>query len=166
MTADSPARTAVVDAEMIRAMTTDAVIYTLTRPLAVIAYAALIAAFVVNAIVLGMVGGDQEQTTTLTWTMLAIAALIVASILFTRASTRRAISTTMPPGSVVRVEVGEESLKAVSKAGASEIRYATFRSVHVGRHAALLRLRGTSVVTVLPRAVLSDEDVALLKSRI
>jgi hypothetical protein len=36
----------------------------------------------------------------------------------------------------------------------------------VGRHAALLRLRGSSVVTVMPRALLNDADVALLKSKI
>ena len=167
MTADSAARTATVDAEMIRGMTWDAVIYTLTRPLAVIAYTALIAAFVVNAIVLGVLGGaDQEQTTTLTWTMVAIAALIVASIIFTRASTRRAISTTMPSGSVVRVELGDASIKMVSKSGVSDVAYSTFRSVHVGRYAALLRLRGTSVVTVVPRILLSDDDVVRLKSRV
>jgi hypothetical protein len=114
-----------------------------------------------------MAGGfDQDLTTTAVWTMVAIAALIVASIVFTRASSRRAISTATPSGSVVRVELGDEKITMVSKSGVSDVAYSTFRSVHVGRHAALLRLRGSSVVTVMPRALLNDADVALLKSKI
>ncbi len=148
-------------------MTWDTVIYTLTRPLAVIAYTALVAAFIVNAVVLSMIGGaDPEQATTLTWTMFAIAALIVASIIFTRASTRRALSAAMPSGSAVRVELEPESIRMIAKNGVSDVTYATFRSVRVGAHAVVLRLRGSSVVTVIPRSLLSDADVALLKSKI
>lgn len=148
-------------------MTWDATIYTLTRPLAVIAYTALIAAFVVNAVVLGMIGGaDEEQSATLTWTLVAIAALIVASIVFTRASARRAITTAMPSGSSVRAEVGEQAIELFSKRGVSRMPYATFRGVRVGRHAVILLLRGASIVTTVPRAALSDADITQLKSKI
>ena len=148
-------------------MTWDATIYTLTRPLAVIAYTALIAAFIVNAIVLGIIGGaDAEQSTTLTWTLVAIAALTVASIMFTRASARRAIATAMPSGSSVRAAVGEQAIELFSKRGVSRMPYSTFRAVRVGRHTVILMLRDTSIVTTVPRAALSDADIAQVKSRI
>lgn len=148
-------------------MTWDATIYTLTRPLAVIAYTALIAAFVVNAIVLGMLGqADGAQSTNLTWTLVAIAALFVASIIFTRASARRAITAAMPSGSSVRAELGEQAIELFAKRGVSRMPYATFRAVRVGRHAVILLLRGASIVTTVPRAALSDADIATLKSKI
>jgi len=148
-------------------MTWDATIYTLTRPLAVIAYTALIAAFIVNAIVLGIIGGaDAEQSTTLTWTLVAIAALTVASIMFTRASAHRAIATAMPSGSSVRAAVGEQAIELFSKRGVSRMPYSTFRAVRVGRHTVILMLRDTSIVTTVPRAALSDADIAQVKSRI
>lgn len=166
MTADAEARSVIVDAEMIRGMTWDATIYTLTRPLAVIAYAALVAAFIINAIVLGMVGGAEDAQNTKILTLAAIAALVVASIIFTRASVRRAITGAMPSGSAVRAEVGDESITLVAKRGVSDMRYSTFRAVRVGRHAVILLLRGASVVTTIPRGALSDADIALLRSKI
>jgi hypothetical protein len=167
MTDDPRSRSVVVDAELIRGMAWDALIYTLTRPLAIVAYLALIAALVVNAIVLGMLSGiDPDRSSTLTFTLLAIAALIVASVMFTRASVRRAIVAAMPSGTTVRADVGEESVRLVSKRGVSNMPYSTFRSARVGRHAAILQLRGTSAVTAIPRALLSDTDIALLKSKI
>lgn len=148
-------------------MTRDAMIFTLTRPLAIIAYTALVAAFIVNAAVLAMISpADQEQRTSLTLTLVAIAALIVASIIFTRASTRRAISIAMPSGTAVRAEVRETSIVVASKRGVSDMPFTTFRTVRVGRHAVLLLLSGTSVVTAVPRTLLSDVDIAQLKSKI
>lgn len=167
MTSDSAPRSVLVDLELLRNLTWDATVYTLTRPLAITAYVALTAAFIVNAIVLAMIGGvDEEQTTKLTWTLIAIAALIAASIIFTRASVRRAISTAMPAGTKVAVQLDDETIRMMSKRGVSEMPYSTFRSVRIGKHAAILQLRGESVVTAVPRSLLNDDDIALLKSRI
>lgn len=148
-------------------MSWDALIYTLTRPLAVIGYAALLAAFIVNAMVLSMVSGvDDDRASTLTWTLLAIAALAVASIMFTRASVRRVISTTMPSGSKVAVQVGDETIRLITARGVSNMPYSTFRAVRVGKHAAILRLRVPSAITAVPRVLLSDEDIAALRAKI
>lgn len=166
MTSEPAPRSALIDAELLRGLTRDATIYTLTRPLAIIAYTALVAAFIVNAIVLSIGGMDEEQTTNLTWTLVAIAALIVASIMFTRASVKRAITTAMPAGTKVGVQLSDDTIKVMSKRGVSDMSYSTFRSVRVGTHAVVLQLRGDSVVTAVPRALLSDTDIAQLKSRI
>lgn len=167
MTSESAPRSVLVDLELLRNLTWDATIYTLTRPLAIIAYVALIAAFIVNAIVLAMIGGvDEEQTTKLTWTLVAIAALIAASVIFTRASVKRAVSTALPTGTRVGVQLDEDTIRVMSKRGVSEMPFSTFRSVRIGTHAVLLQLRGQSVVTAVPRSLLSDADIALLKSRI
>ncbi|MGO2745794.1 YcxB family protein [Microbacterium sp.] len=167
MTAESESRSVVIDAELLRGMTRDALIFTLTRPLAIIAYTALVAAFIVNAIVLGMIApAAEEQRANLSLTLVAIAVLVIASIIFTRASTRRAISTAMPSGSAVRAEVRDESIMLVSQRGVSDMKYSTFRAARVGRHAVILQLRGASVITAVPRRLLSDADVALVKSKI
>ncbi|WP_144795625.1 hypothetical protein [Microbacterium paludicola] len=167
MAPEPSSRPVTVDAEMIRLVSWDVLMYTLTRPLAVIAYTTLVAAFAVNVVVLTLIGtADEERSSTLTITMLAIAALAVASVVFTRASVRRAISTAMPSGTSMRAEVGEKSVKLVSTRGVSDMAYSTFRSVRVGKHAAVLQLVGSSAVTAIPRALLSDADVAVLKAKI
>ncbi|WP_460785627.1 hypothetical protein [Microbacterium tumbae] len=160
-------RTIQVDAELQRGMTFDATVYVVTRPLAIIAYAALLAAFVVNALILPMIiAADPERATTASLTLLALVALIVGSLLFTRASARRAIVTAMPSGSVVRVSVGAERIEIVAKQGVSEVAYDAFSGFKLGRHAALLRVRGTTVVTAFPRALLDDADIAHLRASI
>ena len=167
MTSDDTPQSILVDSELHRGMVADATLYAVTRPLAVIAYAALLAALIVNIIVLSIIGDTgSDRASTLAWTPVAIAALIVASIMFTRASVRRAITTAMPAGSQVRVQLGEEGLRLVAKRGVSDISYSTFAAMRVGRHAALLRLRGGSVVTAIPRVLLSDADITLLRSKI
>ncbi len=156
-----------VDAELLRNVSAETTLYTLTRPLAVIAYTALLAAAILNGIVLSIIGGsDEERARTLTWTLLAIIALIIASMFFTRASVRRAISTAMPSGTRISVVVGEDALRLASKRGVSEMPYSTFAGIRVGRHAAVLRLSGQSVVTAIPRVLLSDADIATLRAKI
>lgn len=156
-----------VDSELHRGMVTDATLYAVTRPLAVIAYTALLAALIVNIIVLSMLGGaGGERASTLAWMPVAIAALIVASIMFTRASVRRAITTAMPTGTQVRVQLEADSIRLIAKHGVSNIPYSSFKAMRVGRHAVMLQLRGGSVVTAIPRALLSDADVAVVRSKI
>ena len=167
MTRDDIPDSIIVDADLQRGMVADATLYAVTRPLAVIAYTALLAAFIVNISVLSIVGdAGGERATTLAWMPVAILALIVASVLFTRASVRRAITTAMPTGTRVRLQVGEESIRLVATHGVSNMRYSTFTAMRVGRYATLLRLRGGSVITAIPRVLLSDADIALLRSKI
>jgi hypothetical protein len=156
-----------IDAELQRGMVFDTTVYIATRPIALIAYTALSAALVINIIVLSITASaGQEISATSMCTVPAIAALIIATLLFSRASTRRAITTAMPSGSSVRVTVGDAKIQIIAKQGVSEIPYATFNGFKVGRHAALLRVRGTSVVTAIPRALLTDDDIALLRAKI
>lgn len=48
----------------------------------------------------------------------------------------------------------------------STIAYRTFQGIRVGTDAVLLKLRDASVMTAIPRALLSDEDIATLRSKI
>ncbi|MGL3149773.1 YcxB family protein [Microbacterium sp. A82] len=167
MTSDAAPRTVLVDQELLRNLTRDATLYTLTRPLAVIAYASLIAALIVNVIVLVLIGdAEHERSATLSWTPFAIAALIAASIIFTRSSVQRAIGSAMPAGTKIGIQLDDKMIRMMSKRGVSEMSYETFRSVRVGKHAVILQLRGQSVVTAIPRALLDDADIAQLKSQI
>ncbi|WP_051606397.1 YcxB family protein [Microbacterium sp. CH12i] len=148
-------------------MITDGTLYAVTRPLAILAYTTLLAAFIINIIVLTIIGDSgSDRASTLAWTPLAIAALIVASIMFTRSSVARAITTAMPAGTTVSASLDEDGIQLAAKRGRSVMVYSTFRAMRVGKHAVLLQLRGDSAITAVPRALLSDSDIALLRSKI
>jgi hypothetical protein len=72
----------------------------------------------------------------------------------------------MPAASTVWGELLDDRLRVGVGRRTSEIPFSTFRSVHARRDAVLLRLHGASAVTALPRALFTDEDIALLRSRI
>lgn len=167
MPAVSSSRSMRVDAALVQGMTRDAVVYTLTRPLALVAYAALGSAVVLTAIALSTaLRAQPDQVGRFTLTLILLVAVIAGSVLLSRSSTRRALLAAMPPGSIVSVALGDDSIRVESAQGLSDVRYSTFRSVRVGRDAVLLRLRGASALTALPRPLISDEDIALLRSKI
>ena len=94
---ESQARSVRMSPELLRGMAFDAVVYTVTRPLGAIAYLALAGALVFTAIALPQVTAfDPARATSMQWTLVLIIAFIAASVLFTRASARRTISTARP----------------------------------------------------------------------
>ena len=156
-----------IDAELQRHLRFDTLLFTLTRPVALIGYLALIAAAIFLASALPTISAQgRSNATLLQWLLFAIIALLVASIWFTRASIRRAIETAMPRGSFVRAEVQPHSLIIASKRGVSRARYAEVRSVHARRYSVLIRMHQASAVLTVPRAALSDDDLATLRQRI
>ena len=65
-----------------------------------------------------------------------------------------------------RVELGERALLIGADKRRSEIPYDEFQSIRAGRDAVLLKVRGASVVTAVPRPLFTDEDLAKLRARI
>lgn len=163
---DADSRSIQVDDSLLRGMTREATTYTLSRPLVVLAYAALAGAFAFNAVSLARTEPESARAGTLAFTLFLLAAFAVVSLVYVRAAAKRAIASTAPVGSTVRATVGAERMLLVTRRGASDLAYSSFRGMRVGRHALLLRVRDVSGIVAVPRALFDDADVALLRSRI
>lgn len=153
-----------VDEGLLRRMARDAAVYSLTRPWALVMWAALTAALVTSILNLASAGAEAGVLTA--WMPVAVVALGAYAVWLTVASARRAVRAAMPPDTVVWAEVGDTALRIGAARRTSEVPYREFRSLRAGRDAVLLKVRGASVATAVPRALLSDEDIAALRARI
>lgn len=144
-------------------MARDAAIYALTRPVAIVMWIALLAAFVVSVLNLSATGGARGLSGLLP---VASIALTVYAVVMTVVGARRAVRAATPPGSTVWLRLDDSVLHVGAGSRSSEISYDTFQSVRAGRHAVLFKLRGASAITAIPRALLSDDDIATLRARI
>lgn len=153
-----------VDESLLRRMARDASIYSLTRPWALVMWAALVAALITSILNLDAAGSGAGALTA--WMPVAVTLLGLYAVWLTVASARRAVRTAMPPGTDVWVSVGDDALRIGAATRTSTVPYAEFQSVRAGRDAVLLKLRKASVATAVPRALLTDEDVATLRARI
>ncbi|MDQ0647703.1 hypothetical protein QFZ53_001899 [Microbacterium natoriense] len=153
-----------VDEPLLRGMARDASVYSLTRPWAIVMWAALAAALITSILNLSSAGTDADVLTA--WMPVAVVALAAYAIWLTIANARRAVRAAMPPETTVWVEVGERLLRIGAARRRSEIPYEEFQSLRAGRDAVLLKVRTASVVTALPRALFTDEELAALRAKI
>lgn len=162
-----PPRSLTVDESLLRRMARDAAIYSLTRPLALVMWATLTTALVVSILNLNGRPATTPETADLTaWMPPAIIGLAIYAVVLSVSSARRAVRVAMPPETVVWVSLADESLQIGSGTRRSDIAYRTFTGMRVGSDAVLLKVRDASVATAVPRALLSDDDLAVLRSRI
>lgn len=148
-------------------MARDAAIYSLTRPTALVMWVALGAALVVSVVNLGTpVAPGEEGPFGAGWLPVIIVALAGFAIVMSVSGARTAVRVAMPVETVVWVSLGEDGLQMGSGRRRSDIAYRTFQRMHVGKDAVLLKLRDASVATAIPRALLSDDDIATLRSKI
>lgn len=162
-----PPRSLTIDERLLRLMARDAAIYSLTRPAAIVMWLALAAALVVSIINLsGLIAAGQEDGGFAAWMPPLIVALAVGAIVMSISSTRHSVRRAMPPQTRVWVSLEEDVLRVGSGDRRSAIAYATFQGIRVGTDAVLLKVRDSSVATAIPRALLSDDDIAVLRSRI
>lgn len=155
--------TLTVDEPLLRHMARDAAIYALTRPSAIVMWIALAAALVLSILNLSATGGGQGLSGILP---VASIALMIYAVVMTVVGARRAVRAATPPGTTVWVRVGETALHIRSGTRSSDIEYSDFQSVRAGTDAVILKLRGASAVTAVPRALLTDDDIATLRAKI
>lgn len=162
-----PHRSLTVDDGLLRRMAADAAIYSLTRPVAIVMWAALAGALVLSILNLnaGLASGD-EVSALIAWMPPVVVALGIYAVVLSVSSARRAVRAAMPVESVVWVALEDERLQLGSDRRRSEIPYREFQHLRVGRNAVLLKVRGASVATAIPRSLFTDEDVTVLRSRI
>lgn len=162
-----PPRSLTVDESLLRRMARDAAIYSLTRPVALLMWVALAAALVLSILNLSApVAPGEEGPFGAGWMPVLILALAAFAIVMSVSGARTAVRIAMPVETVVWVSLEDDRLQMGSGRRRSEIPYRTFQNLRVGKDAVLLKLRGASVATAIPRALLTDEDIAVLRSRI
>lgn len=152
-----------IDERLLRGMARDAAVYALTRPAAIVMWIALAAALALSILNLSAAGGSTGLAGLLP---VASIALMVYAVVMTIVGARRAVRAATPPGTVVWVRLGESVLHIGAGTRSSDIEYGTFQSMRAGTDAVLLKLRGASAITAIPRALLSDADIARLRERI
>lgn len=162
-----PARSLTVDESLLRRMARDAAIYSLTRPLALVMWAALAAGLVLSILNLHVLGTTgQDESPLVAWMPPLIIGLALYAVILSVSSARRAVRVAMPPETLVWVALSEDTLQVGSGRRRSDISYSTFQGMRVGTDAVLLKVRGASVATAIPRALLTDDDIAALRARI
>ncbi|GAA2929818.1 hypothetical protein GCM10010458_10390 [Microbacterium luteolum] len=162
-----PPRSLTIDQSLLRRMARDAAVYSLTRPVAIVMWVALAAALGISILNLsGRVAAGQDNDGLAAWMPPLVIALAVVAIIMSISSARHAVRAAMPPATVVWVSLEEEELQVGSGDRRSTIAYSTFQSIRVGTDAVLLKVRDASVATAIPRALLSDDDLAALRAKI
>lgn len=162
-----PPRSLTIDDRLLRRMARDAAIYSLTRPAAIIMWVALAAALVVSILSLsGPKVASADDGGFAAWMPPLIVALAIGATFMTISSARNALRAAMPAQTLVWVSLEDDVLRVGSGERRSVIAYDTFQGIRVGADAVLLKVRGTSVATAIPRALLSDDDVAALRAKI
>lgn len=162
-----PPRSLTVDEFLLRKMARDAAIYSLTRPAAILMWIALAAALAISILnVSGLAAAGQEDGGFAAWMPPLIIALAVGAIVLSVSSARQAVRRAMPPQTLVWVSLEDEVLRVGSGDRRSVIAYDTFQGIRVGADAVLLKVRDTAVATAIPRALLSDEEIAVLRAKI
>lgn len=162
-----PPRSVTIDESLLRRMARDAAIYSLTRPFAIVMWVALAGALTLSILNQNApLAPGQAEPFGAGWMPPLILALAAYAVVMSVASARRAVRTAMPVETVVWVSLDDEVLKMGSGRRRSDIAYSTFQHMRVGRDAVLLKLRDASVATAIPRALLTDDDIAALRARI
>lgn len=155
--------TVTVDERLLRGMARDAAVYALTRPTAIVMWIALAGALALSILNLSAAGGSPGLSGLLP---VASIVLMVYAVVMTIVGARRSVRSATPPGTAVWVRLGETALHIGAGTRSSDIDYRTFQSMRAGTDAVLLKLRGASAITAIPRTLLSDADIATLRARI
>ena len=162
-----PARSLTVDESLLRRMARDAAIYSLTRPTAIVMWVALAAALVFSVVNLtAPVAPGEEGPYGAGWMPVLIVALAGFAVFMSVSGARTAVRIAMPAGTRVWVSLEDDVLQMGSGRRRSDIAYRTFQRMHVGKDAVLLKVRDTSAATAIPRELFTDDDIAVLRSKI
>lgn len=156
-----------VDRDLLTRMSRDATIFLLTRPLSIVVWVLLGAGLLWTLVPFGSaLAAAPSQAGRLVVMPALFAGIMILYVILTMTSVRRSLSATMPEGTSVSVTVGEKELRVESARGTSRVAFSTFRRMKAGPAAVMLQLRDSSAMTALPRAVVSDADIARMRAKI
>lgn len=152
-------RSLVVDEQLASRLARGFLRWQLTRP-SWIVLMILTALIVVLSILLTLTGGDGAA-----WIGIVMVILLSVVVIVSWMAVHSSIHRAYPVGSAPTAALTADSLVATSALGTSEIRFSAFRRVDAAGDALLLKVGSTlGPVAVMPRALLSEEDVAHLRA--
>jgi hypothetical protein len=156
-------RSLTVTPELVRDMTRDVATLLLRTRQTMVLWGLLGFAAVAGAVVVATRAMDPLPTAVL---CLAVPASALAVLLGTRRFVRRALSVAFPPGATVGARVERDALCTRGVLGSSQTSLAAYRELRVRGSAAVLRLRGSAAYVVLPSALFTGDDLAVLDERV
>ncbi|WP_447946129.1 hypothetical protein [Microbacterium lacticum] len=116
-------------------------------------------------VILDVLSGTLDIVT-VTVLPLAFAALLTSLVAITYHSTRRSFALAYPDGASTTASFAGDTLTTETLIGASAVHVRAFRRIHTTTSAIILVQRGSRVSAVLPRAALTDVELAELTRRI
>ncbi|WP_430648124.1 hypothetical protein [Agromyces sp. GXS1127] len=162
----APSRSLVVDDRLTQSVTREALAFTLLRPAAIVMWVACGIALLVCVAGIALIAALSSRVSMLIVALgVVLVVLPAAWVVALRISIGRSVRAAYPVGSIASAEVRDHALHTESALGSSDLAYAAIRVLHVGRAVVLLRVGSNSAVGILPRDVLTDDDLARLRSR-
>ncbi|MFJ6677691.1 hypothetical protein ACIQLK_01025 [Microbacterium sp. NPDC091382] len=159
MTTPDGGRSLVVDEQLSPRLARGFLRWQLTRP-SWIVLLAVTAGIVALSIALTLTGSDGAA-----WLGLVMVILLTAAVIASWVAVRSSIHRAYPVGSEPTAALTADSLIATSALGTSEIRFTAFRRVDAAGDAVLLKVGSRlGPVAVMPRALLSEADIAHLRA--
>ena len=159
MTSAEGARSLVVDEHLAPRLARGFLRWQLRRPSWILLLSAT-AVVVALSVFLTATGSDGAA-----WVGVALVVLVSATVIVSWVAVRSSILRAYPVGSVATATLTDDALHATSALGTSEIRLAAFRRVDAVGDALLLKVGSwAGGVAVMPRALLSEDEVARLQA--
>ncbi len=156
------AGTLIVDEALQRRLVADSLRYNLLRPPMIAACSLTGLALALSVLVFVL----SPQYFTRLWWAIALLLLTLAFVIgLTVFVTRRSVRLGMPVGSEFSASVGEGLLRTDFALGRSDIRINMITRAQVAGEALLVRWKGSPVMAMIPRRLLSDEELAALGVR-
>lgn len=156
-----PVRSTTVTPRLQRSMIRDTTTAVLTTPRALVIWA-IVLLLLVAGVVLAARGalGDAPLL------LIGPVVFIVVFPLLSRRSVRRSITTALPVGATVAAELRGRSLHLETPSGVHDVALTAYRKVLEKPSVVLLHLRGSQILTALPREVFGPDDVGALRAAV
>ncbi|CAL4860959.1 hypothetical protein [Microbacterium sp. MM2322] len=152
-------RSLVVDEQLASRLARGFLRWQLTQP-SWIVLMSLTAVIVALSVVLTLTGSEGAA-----WVGVALVVILSGAVIASWVAVRSSILRAYPIGSVATATLTDDALHATSALGTSEIRFTAFRRVDAAGDALLLKVGSRlGPVAVMPRALLSEPDIARLRA--
>lgn len=158
----SPAPPYRIDAAFHRAAASDFLRWQLRQPLGIVSVVVIAILLLILAVVLA-VGKELEL---IDWLGIGACAVLVLDFVIQTVLTQRSLRVGYPLGSQVTGSFGDDTLAIHSDGASQELRCSLIKSVQVTQHLLLVKLRGSGAVGLIPRAALSEPEIAALQQSV
>lgn len=158
MSAMADPRALVVTTGLLRLMARDVTRLLLATRRLLPLWGAIVAGSLVGGALLAT-GERRTGVVLLLWAAVVAAALVLRA----RRAARRSLAAVYPPGATVTVRLAPDGLHVDGPVRGTRTAWEVFRDLRVHGSVVVLRHRGSHLATVVPRALLTDDDHARVR---